>query len=127
MNLRRIAAFALALCLATAFAAFPFGFIQGFLRSTGHEIPWWTAFGQGIAVPTAAATVIAVLAKRQSDRIWTHAWAVAALGQLLSLPLNVLIAGQSTGQWAAGGLVLLVVIVPIGVLIGRSFYPSPES
>ena len=118
MNVRRILVFTLVLWLATALAAFPFGFIEGFLRATGHAKPWWIPFGQGIAVPVAAAAVIAALAKRQSERTWEHAWAVAAFTLLLTLPLNVVVMGQPVTQWVGGAVVLLVVVVPIGVLIG---------
>lgn len=118
MNVRRIFVFALLLFLATASAGFVFGAIGGFLRATGHDIPSWMPVGQAIGVLVAAVAVIAALAKRQSDRTWEHAFAAAASAWALSFPISVLLAGQPIKQWVAGALVILV-IVPPGVLIGR--------
>ena len=122
--MRRIFLFTLLYCAATFAAAFPFGFVVGFLRATGRAVPWWTTFGQGIAVPVAAIVVIAALAKRQSERTWEHAAAVTALAVALSLPINVWLGGEPVAQWAGGALFVFLVTMPIGVLIGRALSPS---
>jgi hypothetical protein len=124
MNLRRIFVFTLLFCAATFAAAFPFGFIAGVFHATGHAVPWWTTFAKGIAVPVAAIVVIAALAKRQSERTWEHAVAVAALAVAVSLPINVWLAGQPLAQWVAGALFVFLVTVPAGVLIGQMLRPS---
>jgi hypothetical protein len=133
MNHRRILAFVALLLVVTAAASFPFGFIRGFLaHSTGSEPPLWLLPAQALAVLIASIAVIAILAKRQREKTWEHAWNVAIVSWLVSFPLNVLLLRQPWLVWARGFVVLTLVVfvgVPLGVYLrrfsGNSFEPQP--
>ncbi len=120
MNWKRIALFVLLLFVATAAAAFPFGFIEGFLAAQGKTPPAWVLVGQAIAVPVAAIIVFALLAVRQSTKAFAHASVAGLLSWLLTFPINVLIFGFPAAQWFAGVFVVAIAIV-IGVPIGARF------
>lgn len=138
MNLRRVLAFVAVLFIATAGAAFPFGFIRGFLAASGHAPPLWLVPAQGLAVVVAAMAVMTSLAKRQLQRTWEHALLVTVLAWLISFPMNVLLLGQPWPVWFRGIIVLAVVLglsVPLGKYLrrfsGKTLAPpsglSPES
>jgi hypothetical protein len=115
MNWKQIAVFVGILFLATVAASLPFGFVQGFLAAQQRPVPRWVPLGQMMAVPAAAAGVFYLLARRQADRPWGHALAVATLAWLLSFPLNVVALGQSPVEWALG---IIVGLVALGVGVG---------
>jgi hypothetical protein len=117
MNWRRIVIFMLILFLATAAAAFPFGFIRGYAQASGRFVPSWVGVGQALVVPLAGAVVVALLAKRQITRPWEHAWAAVLGAWLLTLPINVMLLGQAPRQWL-GGLIPSCLIVILGVPLG---------
>lgn len=122
MNSRRILAFVGILFVATAAAAFPFGFIRGYLGATGRTPPGWLSVAQGLAVPVAAMVVIAILAKRQLVKTWEHACIVVAGAWLLTFPLNVMLLGQPWVAWLRGVIALILVLalgVPLGVYLRR--------
>ncbi len=115
MNWKRIAVFVGMLFLATGAASFPFGFIQGLLAAQHRQVPGWVPVAQMMAVPVAAAGVFYLLARRQADRPWGHALAVATLAWLLSFPLNVVALGRPFIEWA---LEIIVGLVALGVGVG---------
>ncbi len=118
MNWKRIAIFTAILFLATAVAAFPFGFLSGFLKSLNKPEPTWVPTAQNIAVYVAAMIVFLILAKKQETNPWFHALAVTLLAWLISFPINVLGFGQSVLTWVFGILLLLIALV-IGTPIGN--------
>jgi len=117
VNWKRVAIFTGVMFAATAVAAFPFGFAQGFISSSGGVPPAWLALGQPIAVPLAATVVFFSLARRESARAYEHAWAVWALSMLVSFPINVLGMDLPVGQWI-GGSIPLVIALFVGVSVG---------
>jgi hypothetical protein len=66
MNWKRVAVFTVVLFLATAAAAFPFGFIQGYSRGAP---PDWLSFGNFTVSIIAAACVFAALARRPTNTL----------------------------------------------------------
>jgi hypothetical protein len=130
MNFRRILAFVGILFVATAAAAFPFGFIRGHFLATGHSTPHWTIVGQALAVPLAAIAVIAALAKREVVRPWAHAWIVVIVAWLFSFPLNVMLLRQPWLAWLRDLIALCVMVsiaVPLGVHLRRLSSATPRS
>ena len=117
LNWRRIVVFSAALFAATAAAAFPFGFVSGFLSSRGEPVPSWVSIGPQLAVPAAAIAVFFVLGRRQDDRPWLHALAICVVAWLISFPLNVLLLGQPLLAW---GLALPALSVAQAVGLGAS-------
>lgn len=128
MNVKRIAVFVGILFLATAAAAFPFGFIRGYVQASGRIPPGWLVLGQALAVPIASILVIALLAKRQQVKTWDHAWTVAIGAWLMSFPINVLLLRQPIQTWFVGVYVMCVAVVlgvPFGTYLRRLSRPSP--
>ena len=116
MNWKRVMLFTLLLWAGTAVAAFPFGFIQGVLQANGREVPEWLPLAHAGTAFFINVGVIAQLARRQSERTWEHAGALALLGWLTSLP-NVLFFGFPALVWLLQLPVLgmcVLIAVPIG-------------
>ncbi len=76
MNWKRIGLFVLLLFAATAAASFPFRFVAAIIASGGDPVPTWLTPAQATANLAAAALVFGLVAKRQMDRVYQHAWAV---------------------------------------------------
>jgi len=117
MNWKRIIIYVGILFLATAVAAFPFGFIVGFLQAAGKVAPLWITLGQAVAISLTSILVFAHLAKRQREKTFLHAWCVGIGAWLISFPINVLFLRQPILVWIAG-IILIAVTLLIGVLIG---------
>ena len=118
MNWKRIITFAAILFVATAAAAFPFGFLRGFLNAVGHSPSSWLPFAQGVAVWLAGICVFAAFAKRQTLQVWQHGFVLVAVTWLVSYPINVLLLGTTLIAWAES-LVVLLIPLAIGIPIGR--------
>ena len=119
MNWKRILIFVLINYLATAGAAFPFGFIEGFLTARQTPVPTWVPLSQELAVLVAAAIVFYLFSRRQRSRLWLHAFMVAVIGWLVSFPVNVLALGQSVATWGYSLLFLLASLIA-GVSLASS-------
>lgn len=117
MNWKRVVFFVLLLILATAAAAFPFGLMARFIARQGEPLPPWLFYGQAVAVPLASVLVFALLAMRQRERTFAHAWAVGIGAWIVSFPINVLWLNQRLSGSIAG-LVIIGIVVPVGTFIG---------
>ena len=120
MNWSRLGTFVLVFFVATAAAAFPFGFIRGFSLARHQAPPSWLPIGQAITVMTAGVLVTALLVRRQNTRPWTHAGLMGLSAGILSYPMNVLWLGVSVSVWLASLLAICVMIV-LGVPLGFLF------
>ena len=126
MNWKKIVLYILFLFLATNAAAFPFGFLIGYLKSAGKEIPAWVPYGPMICVPLAAILVFARLAAVQYDRTYFHVGWVCIVSWVISFALNVVLFNQSVSMWFLSAVVLAITAV-MGVFIGRYFQKRPLS
>jgi hypothetical protein len=121
VNWKRIAAFVAIIWAATASVGFVIGIINGLSApSSAEKLVQW------LVVLASMALVFAVLAGRQTTQTWEHAWAVAFISWLSSFPLNVLLIGQSTRDWVAGGIAVYVAAYA-GVPCGRFFRITSRS
>ena len=118
MNWRRVGIYTAIMFGATAAASFPFGFIEGFARSTGRTPAAWPPLAEGLAVPVAAIVVIAAFSRRESQRTWAGACLIGIFSWLVSFPLNVILLGEPTVAWA-GDLLVVALSVVVGVPLGR--------
>jgi hypothetical protein len=122
-NWRRVGIFVLICVVATAAAAFPFGFISGFSAARGEVPAHWLPIGQAIAVVGSGIVVTCMLVRKLSSRPWIHAWAMGLSVWLLSYPINVLGFRAPVSAWIAG-LPSVCVMVIIGVPLGLLFKSS---
>lgn len=117
MNWKRILKFAIILVLATAVAAFSFGFAIGALFVLNQPIPAWIPIAQKFAVPITAMIVFIIFAQKQESRTWQHSLLVAFFAVIISFPLNLFIFGQYIFS-GIKNMVVLIIMLSIGTLIG---------
>ena len=112
---KRILLFVLLTYVATFLAAFPFGFLEGYLTSRGDEVPSWLPAGMAVASLLSMLGVFTTLAFVQRSRTVVHVVAVALLAWLTSYPVNVALIGQPAAEWAASGIIVaLLAAVGLG-------------
>src|SRR5262245_6779918 len=111
MNWRRVGIYTAIMFGATVAVSFPFGFIEGFARSTGRTPAAWLPLAEGLAVPVAAIVVIAAFSRRESQKTWAGACLIGIFPWLASFPLNVILLGVPTVDWAVHVLVLALCVV----------------
>ena len=73
MDWKRVAIFTGVMFAATAAAAFPFGFIQGYFAAQQAEPPAWVGIGLTVFGIAVAALVFRALARRTPTRVYEHA------------------------------------------------------
>mgnify|MGYP007082196625 CR=1 FL=1 len=126
MNWKRIFSFTVILYLATAAASFPFGLVAGIYAHNGGLVPMWVHIGNNVAVPAAMVAVFILLAKKQQENSWLHAFAVATMAWAVSFPINVLIFGLPIEMWAWGAP-WMILALSVGVAIGKAFRKNPHT
>ena len=117
MNWKRVAIYAVVLFVATFVAAFPFGFIEGFLLASEKAVPSWLGLATLITNLVVATVVFVRFGMVQRERAYQHAWAVAIVVSLIAFPINLLLFGQTLFQWIIG-LAFMIPALLVGVWIG---------
>lgn len=104
MRWKRIALFVPLGFIATATAAFPFGFLAGLAESPGDGAPFWLRAGQAVAVSMATVLTLGWLAFIQRERTPIHLYVTAFSMWALSVVPNVLLFGRPFAQWVSGAV-----------------------
>ena len=117
MNWKRVVIYSVVLYVVTFVVAFPFGFIGGYLAAAGKAVPSWLGLAGTITNLFAAIVVYARLGMVQRERTYDHAWAVLIGTSFVSLPINMLLVGQTLFQWIIG-IVISIPVLLVGVWIG---------
>jgi hypothetical protein len=121
MDWKIISKYVLYLFVFTAAAAFPFGFIRGFMASSGGGAPTWTTIGQAISVPVASLLVYMRLGYVKPIDSLKLSLVVGFLCWIISFPINVLLMKQNIAHWASG-IIAILITATIGALLGKSLY-----